>query len=83
MSAEILNFQGAKPISGMGSLSKLYTEQYEPNDDVKGWVKKHKDSMKGQAFEDDLKMLRVFKTNYRKDAPDNFTEEKEVLKDAG
>lgn len=46
-------------------------------------MKKHKDSMKGQAFEDDLKMLRVFKTNYRKDAPDNFTEEKEVLKDAG
>lgn len=64
-------------------LYKLYTEQYEPNDDVKGWVKKHKDSMKGQAFEDDLKMLRVFKTNYRKVAPDNFTEEKEVLKDAG
>lgn len=61
-------------------LYKLYTEQYEPNDDVKSWVKKHKDSMKEQSFEDDLKMLKVLKANYSKGVP-AFTEEKEEMED--
>ena len=34
MSAEILNFQGAKPISGMGSLSKLYNIALSKCDNV-------------------------------------------------
>ena len=64
-------------------LYKLYTEQYEPNDDVKYWLKKHKDSMKEQSFEGDLKMLKVLKANYSKGAADDFTEENEVMNDAG
>ncbi len=55
-------------------LYQLYTEQYEPNDDVKRWVKKHKDSMKEQSFEDDLKMIKVFRASYSKDTADDFTD---------
>ena len=53
-------------------LYQLYTEQYEPNDDVKRWVRKHKDSMKEQSFEDDLKMIKVLKASYNKGAADDF-----------
>ena len=64
-------------------LYQLYAEQYEPNDDVKRWVKKHKDAMKEQSFADDLKMLRVLKANYNKVVAEDSTGENEVINDAG
>lgn len=39
-------------------LHDLYREDYEPNDDVLLWLKKHKDMLKKQSLKDDLELLK-------------------------
>ncbi len=38
-------------------LYDIYKDDYEPNDDVRLWLKKHKDTLKKQSFKDDLELL--------------------------
>ena len=34
----------------------------EPNDDVKVWLKKHKDTLKEQSLKDDFELLKTLNT---------------------
>ncbi len=40
-------------------LHDIYTDSYEPNDDVRLWLKKHKDTLEEQSLEDDLARLKL------------------------
>lgn len=40
-------------------LHDIYKDGYEPNDDIRLWIKKHKDTLEKQSLEDDLKSLKL------------------------
>ncbi len=42
-------------------LHDIYLDDYIPNDDVRLWLKKHKDTLEKQSFKDDLELLRLKK----------------------
>ncbi len=39
-------------------LHDIYKDDYEPNDDVQLWLKKHKGTLEKQSLKDDLELLR-------------------------
>lgn len=39
-------------------LHDIYKDDYAPNDDVRLWLKKHKDTLEKQSFKDNLELLR-------------------------
>ena len=41
-------------------LHGIYKDNYCPNDDVRLWLKNHKDILEKQSFKDDLELLRLF-----------------------
>ena len=43
-------------------LHDIYKDGYEPNDDVKVWLKKHKDTLKEQSLKDDFELLKTLNT---------------------
>ena len=43
-------------------LHDIYKDGYEPNDDVRLWLKKHKDTLAKQSLEDDLELLKLSRT---------------------
>lgn len=46
-------------MSLLQSLHDIYKEDYIPNDDVRLWLKKHKDTLEKQSLKDDLELLRI------------------------
>lgn len=46
-------------MSLLQSLHDIYKEDYVPNDDVRLWLKKHKDTLEKQSLKDDLELLRI------------------------
>lgn len=50
-------------------LHDIYKDDYVPNDDVRLWLKKHKDIMKKQILKDDLELLRMSKTTKSQEEP--------------
>lgn len=43
-------------------LQDIYKDDYEPNDDARLWLKKHKNTMKKQSLEEDLEILDTIRT---------------------
>lgn len=43
----------------LNRLYDIYKDDYAPNDDVRLWLKKHKDTLEKQALKDDLELLRA------------------------
>ncbi|MCM1252326.1 MAG: replication initiation factor domain-containing protein [Clostridium sp.] len=50
-------------------LHDIYMKSYTPNDDVKLWLKKHKDTLAEQSLQDDLELLRLSKKMKSADEP--------------
>lgn len=40
-------------------LHDIYKDDYAPNDDVRLWLKKHKNTLEKQSFKEDIEMLRL------------------------
>lgn len=40
-------------------LHDIYKNDYVPNDDVRLWLKKHKDTLEKQSFKEDIEMLKL------------------------
>lgn len=43
-------------------LHDIYKDIYEPNEDARLWLKKHKDTLEKQSFKDDLELLKLSNT---------------------
>lgn len=41
------------------SLHDIYKDDYAPNDDVRLWLKKHRDTLEKQSLKDDLELLKL------------------------
>lgn len=47
-------------------LYSIYIEEYEPNNDVKHWIKEHKKAINEQSSEGALKLLELYNANRKK-----------------
>lgn len=50
-------------------LHDMYKDDYAPNDDVRLWLKKHKNTLEKQSLKDDLELLKLSRSRKKREEP--------------